>query len=78
MTKRIFKQKLKEKSKDSSEARFNFLKNFCFNFERSDPELSSKTRLCEERADNSRKHGDDKLDDGLPAFEVLDHNDKIR
>ena len=47
-------------------------------FGRSDPGLSSETRLCEKRADNSGEHGDDKLDDGLPAFEVLDHNDKIR
>ena len=30
--------------------------------------------LCEEGANDSGEHGDDELDDGLPLFNVFEHN----
>ena len=37
-------------------------------------DLSSYAGLHEKRADDGGENGDDELDDGLPAFDVLEHS----
>ena len=34
--------------------------------------------MGEEGADNGREDGDDKLDDGFPGLEILEHNLEVK
>jgi hypothetical protein len=42
------------------------------------PEKLTYTALCEERADDSREDGDDKLDDGFPGLDFLKHHLEVK
>ena len=45
--------------------------HFCLVF--SDECLVTYTALCEERADDSREDGDDKLNNSFPGLEIFEH-----